>query len=143
MERAKRLKRNARRWRILGSLAFLIGAFLIWERVSYNLHDFYAENFDRPTEEVMTRYEVGPDQREILASAFEKMEAEDYWSAATDLDQIKSLGGRSTQVAEWYKVLCMVGLEEKVRAMELLEYYVEQPDFTFKKVEAERLLEDY
>lgn len=143
MERSEKLKRKARTWRILGSLAFLIGAFLVYERVSYNLHDFYAENFDTPTEEVITRYGLGAVQRDLLASALDNMQIEDYWTASTDLDKIKDIGGPAIQVAEWYKTLCMIGLGEKERAMALLQYYTEQPNFTFKKSEALTLLEDY
>jgi hypothetical protein len=143
LERSEKLKRKARTWRILGVLAFLVGAFLIWERVSYNLHDFYAENFNLPTKEVITRYALGSEQRDHLASAMDKMQAEDYWSAATDLDKIKEIGGPAIQVAEWYKTLCMIGLEEKELATALLQYYSEQPDFSFKKREVLALLQDY
>ena len=143
MDRSDKLKRTARIWRVAGTISFLIGALLIWERASYNLHDFYAENFDHPTEETLTHYEVGPEQRALLAAAFKKMKVEDYWEAAANLDAMKALGGPAIQLAEWYKTLCMVGLGEKEKALGLLEYCTEQPDFSFKKKEALELLEDY
>lgn len=142
MEHSDRLKRNARRWRVTGTLAFLVGAFLIWGRVSYNLHDFFAENYSRPTKSELFFYSV-EDTSSRLGNALDKMEAGEYWEAVTDLDLVKNSGGPSIQFAEWYKILCMIGLDEKERAISLLEYYIEQPDFPWKRTEAELLLKDY
>ena len=66
-----------------------------------------------------------------------------YWEAVTDLELHKESGEASIQIAEWYKILCMIGLDEKEQAVSLLEYYTEQPDFTWKRSEAEQLLKDY
>lgn len=142
MDRSDKLKRKARNWKIAGTLAFLIGAFLVWERVSYNLHDFYGENFAKPTKADLFFYSV-VDPGSHLELALNKMDSENYWEAVTELEHLKQSNASNPQFAEWYKILCLIALDERESAIALLEYYTEQEEFTWKRAEAERLLEQY
>lgn len=143
MDRKARLKRKARIWQVLGVLAFVIGALLIYGRIAYDLTDFYAEYHDVPEPALRAEYGLGPAQNALLDAALSKMEAQLYWEAMTDLEQLKQHGGKALELAEWYKILCLIGLERKEEAQAMLDYYVEQPSFTHKKAEALQLEKDY
>jgi hypothetical protein len=66
-----------------------------------------------------------------------------YWEAIDVLQEIKDAYPDYVERAEWYKILALIGLERKDDVIPLLTYYCEQPDFEFKKKEAQELLQDY
>lgn len=141
--RQEQLKRKARIWTFIGVLTFIIGFVIVWERVSYNLHDFYAENYSELSSEDIAKYSPTAEQLAHLNKAQSLMAKEDYWAALTSLDAVKKTPNDAVQIAEWNKVLCMIALEEKEEVMALLSYYCEQADFTYKRAEGRALLEMY
>ncbi|NNC83384.1 MAG: hypothetical protein HKN79_07390 [Flavobacteriales bacterium] len=142
MSRSQELARSAKRWRIIGVLAFLLGAFLIYQKVYYEMHDFYAENFELYQEE-MTSIHLDLTDAALLDQAMKEMQTDCFWQAATLLEELKKHNASATQIAEWYKILCMVGLNKKDEAIQLLEYYTEQDDFDFNREKALELLRVY
>ena len=142
MRRSVELKKKARRWQLIGGLAFIIGAFMLYQKVYYETRDFYGENFE-VYEPSMSVVNLSTSDASLLNEAFGEMDEERYWEAVTKLEELKQGNPRATQVAEWYKILCMIRLEEKEEAIRLLEYYIEQPDFEFNRKKAIQLLKEY
>jgi len=149
---------------------FLVGTFLVYQRIAYESRDFYAEYFkvyirsesikripgmraglnaldDRQFELAASLrrpvYEKTKDPDVALQLAMAQMEEQSYWEAIDVLQKVKDSSEDYIQEAEWYKILCLIALERKEEAIGLLEYYCEQPDFTFKEKEAKELLRDY
>ena len=121
----------------------MVGAILVWERVSYNLHDFYAENYERLSLATAEKYDATDAQVLALNKAQDLMENEAFWDATTQLEAVKRDSTAALQLSDWNKILCMIGLEEKEKAIAFLQYYVEQPNFSYKREEARELLELY
>jgi hypothetical protein len=142
-QRSKQLRKKARLWKILGVLAFIVGAVLVWGRISYNLHDFYAENYERLSAATVEKYDATDAQIRALIKAQDLMEQDAFWDATTQLEAVKQDSTAALQLSDWNKILCMIGLEEKEKAIALLLYYMEQPGFSYKREEAKELLELY
>jgi thioredoxin-like negative regulator of GroEL len=142
MSRSESLRKSALRWKLIGGIAFLIGAFMLYQKVYYETRDFYGENFEMYQGQ-MSEVSLSENDNILLDSALTQMQEENYWDAATLLEKLKQQNPKATQISDWYKILCMVGLEEKEEAISLLDYYLEQPDFDFNRERAELLLKEY
>lgn len=142
MDRSARIARSSRRWRTAGILAFCIGAFLLYQKIYYASRDFYEENYNTFSTEMV---DIPMDDADVerIDQAMKLMEQESYWDAVTELEELKKQNPSATQIGEWYKILCMIGLEEKEKAIKLLQYYLEQPEFNFQKEKAALLLKEY
>jgi len=130
------------RWKIVGGLAFLLGVFMLYQKAYYESRDFYADNFELYQHE-MTLIKLDQQSSSELAIAMKEMQESRYWEAVTHLENLKLQSPAATQIAEWYKILCMIGLDEKEEAIRLLNYYVEQEGFNFNRDKALTLLEAY
>jgi tetratricopeptide (TPR) repeat protein len=149
---------------------FLIGLFMVYQRLAYESRDFYAEYFEfypiSTSSNSSPQFNEGmkaistenyAQSEKILHSAFKldkdpevgmhlamaRMGEGKYWEAIDVLQEIKDKYPDYLERAEWYKILALIGLERKDDVIPLLEYYCEQPDFEFKKKEAHELLNDY
>ena len=138
---------------------FILGAFLIYQRLAYESRDFYDEYY-RPypiahtlennpelikgisalkakdyilaDEALSAAFSSNQDPELGIQLAMARMGEEKYWEAIDILQAIKEASSEHVQVAEWYKILSLIGLKRKEEAIALLVYYCEQPHFNFK-----------
>lgn len=149
---------------------FLMGAFLIYQRLAYESTDFFTENFRlypvpaslsedesiKPTlealnasdysiavEPLLQRFNATKDAQTGIQLSMALMGSKDYWAAITILEEVKGIEPDLTSQSEWYKILCLIALEEKNEAKAMIEYYCEQPDFEFNRERALELKEKY
>jgi hypothetical protein len=149
---------------------FLIGAFLIYQRVAYESTDFFKENFiaypiplalaenqeiapslyameagdySIAVEELSHRFDETKDPNIGMQLGMALVGSEDYWAAITVFDEVKRIEPALLAETEWYKILSLIALEEKDEAKDMLDYYCEQVDFKFNREKALELKANY